>query len=796
MGRQGIFDAFQAAAGATQTVLDDLDKQNRLKAEMEVQDAALKDKEAFNQFLLDVQNSNDWENYEQRWDDFKVKVHNDTSKGLSSPFARRVYDAQYKNAEMDQRLLVKKIANEKMRMQDFTKGHDYIGNVITSNSFADTEEVGEDGNTYTKTVSQQKKELIDKKLFAMYEAGLLDYDQFNQSMRDSYARLMMHDMVTAGKKLVDGGASIEDVVSATQEYKGEYATIAGGSVTADAVREAAAEKIESYFYKQQAIRYKNGEQGASRVYRQMSDALANGNWDEAYKKAEEGRNFLKAHDAKYRGNGFDANVRDEYADKFMLKDDVKIAGEYGGLAKMKPEEEVNVWLYWMKKGRPDKNGELLRLTHSEVINILTGEALQSKKKLLGEEAAMAKTYEVLAKLDEEICKPPFCNVGVAASIKGIEGAVRQVLDKDKNFNTPEGQGYFLRVLGETKAQGYDYLSNTPFDKQKPEDVEKLVVGILLSQNLQIKEHLFGNEKKQAVKAGAIQANIAARERTGVYGEDLSNTDIERQEAQLRNYAIENVRKATGLGTQEAVLGAFNIDQLDDGKVVFYDKKTKKPVYAQDRDESGASRLYNVFEEENGTLKLIPQDKTPDQRAREIRVEELKDRGFNRNADTIGVENTGTDKITKKVEGSEEYRQYVEKIEKPDRPLFKSVRDSYAAADDFKNGSVSVQAQEVRVKEEFERSKKTLSEFNKTGKSRVPADIKADFFSFYNLLKDDYQKVTLIDAYEAARQKPVKGRVSLAVTIDEFVRLKNERGLKTFDPRTKPFYTRAKSADKK
>ena len=84
MGQTGIFDVFQAAIGASGAVLDELDKQNRLKAEMEVQDAALKDKEAFHQFMLDMENSSDWQNYEARWDDFKMRVHNDTTKGLSS----------------------------------------------------------------------------------------------------------------------------------------------------------------------------------------------------------------------------------------------------------------------------------------------------------------------------------------------------------------------------------------------------------------------------------------------------------------------------------------------------------------------------------------------------------------------------------------------------------------------------------------------------------------------------------------------------------------------------------------
>lgn len=46
MGKRGIFDAFQAASGAVESVLNAADKELQLKAQMEVQDAALKDMEA------------------------------------------------------------------------------------------------------------------------------------------------------------------------------------------------------------------------------------------------------------------------------------------------------------------------------------------------------------------------------------------------------------------------------------------------------------------------------------------------------------------------------------------------------------------------------------------------------------------------------------------------------------------------------------------------------------------------------------------------------------------------------
>lgn len=293
MGRRGIFDAFQAASGAVQGALNDIDKELQLKAQMEVQDAALKDMEAFNQFTIDMQNSNDWENYEKNWENFKVNVYNDTSKGLSSPFARRIYDSQYKNEEMKQRLLVKSIANQKMRTQDFTKGFDYINNVILSNSFADKEEIDEAGNKFIKTGSRQKKELIDTKLHTMYERGLLSYDQLNQSMRDSYANLMNHDMVTFGKNLIDKGASIDEVTSKLQEYKNEFVTVAGGRITEEAVKGKATEEVERYYYKQRSIKWQKAEKVEANNWTNILTTVQNGDYAGARSLAEKRMNILQ-----------------------------------------------------------------------------------------------------------------------------------------------------------------------------------------------------------------------------------------------------------------------------------------------------------------------------------------------------------------------------------------------------------------------------------------------------------------------------------------------------------------------
>ena len=798
MGQYGIFDAFQAAAGATQTVLTELDRQNRLKAEIEVQDAALKDKEAFDQFMLDLENSNDWENYEKRWHDFKVAVHNDTAKGLSSPFARRVYDAHYKNAEMEQRLVIKHVAQQKMRAQDFTKGFDYINNVITSQSFQDTEAIAEDGNTYTKSATQQKKELIDQKLYTMYEAGILSYEQFNQGMRDSYASLMKHEMVTAGKNLVDEGKSIEEVTASLQDYKNEFVTAAGGRISEQAVKDAAAEEIENYFYKQQNIRYKNGEQGASRIYRKMSDALARADWDAAYSAADEGRAYLQAWDAKYSGNGFDANVRDEYSDKFMLKDDVRIAGRFGGLARMKAEEEADFWLYTMKHGWKDADGNTTLFKMSEVINIITGEGLEAKAKILGREKAMAHAYETLSKINETISKPPYCNQGVSYSIKNIEQSLKHVMANDKKFKTLEGQAKLNRVLGEAIAQAYDYLNTTPFDKQKPEDIEDIIIACALRANggVEIGSYVFNNEEKQAQDAAKVAEAVAGESQRGSYGEDLSTPEGRKGKEQLRNIAVESIKKIENLTSNDAVLEKYQIDILEDGRAAAKDRKTGDFVHVFGRIENeDGEKEYRRFEpkkQADGTYTYTPDTKRASEIQKEKQREENNTRAFIRDVNTLGVR---VDEYSSKSEtASETFMDFAEKIPTQDRALFTKIQESYGARDDFKTGKVSNAAQEKRIIDTFKEGAQKLHDFEKNRKAQIPSNIKNGFFAVYDHLENEYQKVSFIDAYEYAREHSDRGDISLAAAIEKYSALQKERHLGGKNLLEEPLYKSVKKRE--
>ena len=71
------------------------------------------------------------------------------------------------------------------------------------------------------------------------------------------------------------------------------------------------------------------------------------------------------------------------------------------------------------------------------VNAFTGECLDAQSKILGKEKAMALAYDTLAKINEAISKPSYCSV--STSVKNIEHTIKTIMEKDNEFNTPEGK---------------------------------------------------------------------------------------------------------------------------------------------------------------------------------------------------------------------------------------------------------------------------------------------------------------------------------------------------------------------
>ncbi|UTC88065.1 hypothetical protein E4N79_07900 [Treponema denticola] len=579
MGKRGIFDAFQAASGAVESVLNAADKELQLKAQMEVQDAALKDMEAFNQFTLDMQNSNDWENYEKNWEDFRVKVYNDTSKGLSSPFARRVYDSQYKNEEMKQRLLVKSIANQKMRAQDFSKGFDYINNVILSNSFVDQEIIDETGNKFIKTGSQQKKELIDNKLYTMYDRGLLSYEQFNQSMRDSYANLMNHDMVTLGKNLVDSGASIEEVTSKLQEYKNEFVTVAGGRITEEAVKGKATEEVEKYYYKQRSIKWQKAEKEEVKNWTNVLSLVQNGKIIDARSLAEGRINELQNIQAQ-SGEAINPNTADLYTQKYYdflqnIDKYIKSGSPLAALGSLDIKKFAAVYAEKWKYGMDayDENGGKTHVSANEIkIQMLSD--IDKIAKIKGVPAAYVfpGVIEEFYKQIEDVL-PPGLKEPVKKYKETYDTLRKAQLGVDKL--PPEEQKAALENAGNF-VEG---LLNIVGQSRYPDLANKDLLALMEKQSGKNTAKMFDSytgssgalwwKKESAENLGKL---VAETTQPGVITKDRTGTIVIREEAKAAVAAHENdLRRETAIA-----LGLNPNDEKDIGKLsIFHDTEANR-----------------------------------------------------------------------------------------------------------------------------------------------------------------------------------------------------------------------------
>ncbi len=259
MGRKTLFDAFNAVAGSTETALGIADKYLEKRAQQKVFDEQLKNQEQMHQFMIDLQNSNDWENYEKEWENFKTNIYNESAKNFKSAYGKELYTNQFKAKEMQQRLVIKGIANDKMRLQDRTRTNDRVQMIIDAESYGPIVEKGKDGKDYTISATQQKKRDIDNALYEAYESGLLNYKEFNERTRLAYSNLLLSEMVKQGKQAVDGKLGLNEVYKKVDGIQGEYMLDGGGVISADALRDKAKRITEGYFYQQRRIRWEEAE---------------------------------------------------------------------------------------------------------------------------------------------------------------------------------------------------------------------------------------------------------------------------------------------------------------------------------------------------------------------------------------------------------------------------------------------------------------------------------------------------------------------------------------------------------
>lgn len=688
MGRATIFDAFQAVTGATQTVLDTLDKEYKAQAAIEIQNAQLQNAEAFDGFLMDMQNSGDWENYEKNWESFKAKAYNAGAQNLSSPYARKLYDSQYKEMEMRQRLTVRHAADQKRRLETVTNGYALVNRMAQSTSYIDKEVTLDDGSTVIKTAGQQKMEDIQKTLLTMYDGGLIDYAQLNQHMKDAAANVMLSDMIKAGQEAVDNMGSLEQVLDTVGNYKGAYTSVAGDTVSRDMVMDKAKGAAASYFKEKQALRYQESEQGSSKIYAELLPALSKGNMDAAVEIAKKGLAYIQAQDEKYGGDGMSAALRDEYVQKFSIFDNIRklgSGGQYAAFAQMKKNDIVG-YLHVLRVNGieiTDKDGkkrveyfsakQLLEHVRNDIIPKMI-EAQPENEPLI-----QSQWGDALFDFVDTLLKPPYAPAGVAEYVQDLDKTVEAIMRErlGKEFKSPEGQAELLYMQAFVKSQVSSHAADfTVKDGRLNVDgIQKIVhdaIDSAYTKDLKVKP-----KGKEAARLAEAQSNTREQ---GPFGENIETEKSKAQKGQLRNVAVKELMKMDNLSETD-VLKKYRFSERDDGSVLVTDSNGK-PVYmaTQGVDKKGKETygLQTINKTDDGRAYLAQPEKTADEAAKETkdfegRFQSIEWLDFNAGIHT-----------TKRF--SDAFKIKISNIAPEDRELFEKIVNQ--VQNDILNGSAS------------------------------------------------------------------------------------------------------------
>ena len=660
MGRATVFDAFQAVTGATQTVLGTLDKEYKAQAAIELQNAQLQNAEAFDSFLLDMQNSGDWENYEKNWESFKAKAYNAGAQNLSSPYARKLYDSQYKEAEMRQRLTVRHAADQKRRLETVTNGYALVNRMAQSNTYADKEVTLEDGSVYTKTAGEQKMEDIQKTLLTMYDGGLIDYAQLNQHMKEAAANVMLTDMVKAGQAAVDNMGSLEEVLDTVGNYKGSYTSVAGDTVSQDMVMDKAKGAAASYFKEKQALRYQESEQGASKIYAELLPALRGGDMDAAEEIAKRGLAYIQAQDEKYKGDGFSAALRDEYVQKFSIFDNIRKLGKHGALAQMNKNDIVDYLQFLMKNGITitDEDGKQ-RVEHFSAKQLLDHIRHDVMPKMIEaqperEPLIQATWGGALLRFVDTLLSSEYAPPGVADYVNDLDKTVENILQEKEGYHwaqTPKGKNEITYMQSLVKAQILSHAAEwTVKDGHFNVDGLKEVVDNAVDSvyTAEIKK----NSDDKAVVQTA-QAQAATRD-LGPWGEDIETDKSKEQKLRLVNVAADRTAKSENISVNEAG-EKYNKIVRDDGSILLTDKDGTPRYLATITTDKKGKEIYDalpVEKDASGNLRAVKPEKTSKEIAKD--TEEFK-----RKARSIQLYNS-----TEGNYGSVRFKdQFLNKIEK-------------------------------------------------------------------------------------------------------------------------------------
>ena len=810
MGQYGIFDAFQAAAGATQTVLGELDRQNRLKAEIELQSAKTQAAEQFNQYLIDLQYRNDFENFRTDWENKSKEIYNNVTKGLSSPFARRLYDMQYKDLHSTQSIKIAGYQRAKLAEFNTVNTFNNITDIIESASYSETTD--ETGRTIS--VTEQKAADAQKALLTLYQYEGRSYENLNSDLQKVGKQLLLHTMEEKAFTALDNGEDIEAVLDGIRADTSQLTLLNNQTVYSKELKKQVQESATDYYTTK--IHYKQ-ERNQNSITQRYNDLLKKSvleSYGAAVPFAKQLLNDINSAIAKDKtalSRPFSESKTKELVD-FLSEQDKYLKGggvsAFGFLAKLDVNDLAEVIIEQLKNGYAVLNkdgtpsGETKYFSAIDIVDHYNKNMIPEMAQALGvSETEMRYKFAglkdaVSAKLFDDKHCPQDIKIFLKNNEQDIENIARARMGK--KADTAEGKiaistlqsGFYLDLTTKLlKSNFVDKESGMWKLEAVKQARDEYMRQHLLNEFSAVKEeakteatapvqrHLIGEDRKQAIEAGALLDTLGKFETQDVHGRPIETEQMRKYKEQLINYTWNDIAARDGITLNEAqakyslVVDAKNgvvhlTENAGSGRidgVVVEDEEGNRPITFMRVREEGDKSYYEALE----SGRTVADKRKKEEKNTEKFQNDMADFGDRWNL------NSGAQKPA-----SDAFKAYVETIPPEQQTLFSTIKKS-VQKNARKTGADTAQM-EQRTKAEYERVKNTIAEFEKTMEVRIPEHLKdgtkGDVLSCYTSLTAPYDKVTFIDAYEKERRETERGSFSLLHILNNFITLAKERSI--------------------
>ncbi len=774
MGRKTIFDAFNAVVGSTETALGIADKYLEKRAQQKVFDELLNTKNATHQFMIDMQNSNDWQNYDKRNDEFMTSLYNESAKKLDSAYAKELYTNKFKELELQQKVVVRGIANDKMRLEDRTKFLDGQMAIIDSDTYTDQIKIGEDGKEYKVSAIQQQKADLDRRRNGRYENGIINAEEFSRFQREEYGALLLTVLKKIGKNAIDNKAGLDGLKEAFKkidECDEHFLLDNGGIVSTDSLKEKVKQFTEGYFREQQQLRYEEGNQKASQIWLKVQESLSAGKWQNAIDLCKQGHGFLESYDAQNNNDGFAANQRSTWAVRFNLGDEIRVKGggmgAWGAVAKaMKDEDFANFLTYKMRHGETSSDGTHIIPSYKQTMSYLHNNIAPELIESMGEVKALSKVFNIQNKVWDKFVDEVIPE-GARAFVKSMPKQIDAVLKEHLGDNIKALD--LGKMKGDALTQMHEFLKTLPVNditaEKLKEQLSDMAVGIVANFN---KEDVLYDQKisKQEVAIVKDVDFFSKSMKNGTFEENTSNSSIEQAKDNIRGFAIKEIQhKEKGLHTTDDVLKSYTVDVNDNGEAVFTSIATGAitHIFKLTKREKDGEIVYRRVDPRTKQA-----DKISGTEKKELR--EYQEKETYKFQSRVGMNQ-------KYIEGvqdglSYDYQRTVKKVPFEKQGLFEDIHDQ------IRGKSMLNRETQNKITSEYKRLESKVSEFKKTGKRRVPERIKKQFFNVYEKAEQqgDYYQALLIDAYETTKKETKDNKISLVKVLDNWKSLLDERGM--------------------